>query len=553
MQKERGSLQVMASLVGLVRPLLGYMHLAILLGVLGFCCSIFLTIFGGFAMLNILGMGGGLSLSVLFACVFGFAILRGLLRYGEQGCNHYIAFKLLARIRDQVFGALRRLCPAKLEGRDRGDLISIITSDIELLEVFYAHTLSPVAIATIMSVIMVLWIGRFHWLLGLLAAAAYLVVGVAVPVATSKFGGRLGLEYRTQAGSLAAFVLDSLRGLGETIQYGAGEQRLEDLQRRTVSLSQKEEAMKGKMGTSSAATGALVLLFSLGMLALSSWLYTQGQVAFDGVLIPLISLMSSFGPVVALANLGSKLQQTIAAGNRVLNILEEEPLVEENTQGIQCTFQDGQCSHVTFSYGQEEILRDVSLTLSKNQIVGITGKSGSGKSTLLKLLMRFWDVQQGEIRLSDVPIQQIQTDSLRRMEGYVTQETDLFHDSIENNVKIAKPHATRQEVIDACKKASVHDFIVSLPQGYDTNVGELGDTLSGGERQRLGVARAFLHDAPLLLLDEPTSNLDSLNEAVILKSLYEQRQGKTIVLVSHRSSTMRIVQECYQIQSGRMS
>ena len=530
MQKERGSLQVMASLVGLVRPLLGYMLLAILLGVLGFCCSIFLTIFGGFAMLNILGMGGGLSLSVLFACVFGFAILR-----------------------DQIFGALRRLCPAKLEGRDRGDLISIITSDIELLEVFYAHTLSPVAIATIMSVIMVLWIGRFHWLLGLLAAAAYLVVGVAVPVATSKFGGRLGLEYRTQAGSLAAFVLDSLRGLGETIQYGAGELRLEELQRRTVSLSQKEEAMKGKMGPPSAATGALVLLFSLGMLALSSWLYTQGQVAFDGVLIPLISLMSSFGPVVALASLGSTLQQTIAAGNRVLNILEEEPLVEENTQGIHCTFQDGQCSHITFSYGQEEILRDVSLTLPKNQIVGITGKSGSGKSTLLKLLMRFWDVQQGEIRLSDIPIQQIQTDSLRRMEGYVTQETDLFHDSIENNVKIAKPHATRQEVIDACKKASVHDFIVSLPQGYDTNVGELGDTLSGGERQRLGVARAFLHDAPLLLLDEPTSNLDSLNEAVILKSLYEQRQGKTIVLVSHRSSTMRIVQECYQIQSGRMS
>lgn len=553
MKQQRSGLQVMARLMGLIRPLLGYMVLAVLMGVAGFCCSTFLTIFGGYAMLDVLGFATGLSLRTIFIAVFVFAVLRGILRYAEQGCNHFIAFKLLALIRDKVFAALRRLCPAKLEGRDKGDLISVITSDIELLEVFYAHTISPIAIAVLMSLIMVFWIGTFHWALGLVAAVAYLTVGLALPLMISKWNGALGMEYRSGAGDLAAFVLDSLRGLRETIQYGAGQSRLEELNRRTDALSGKEEAMKHKAGVSSAATGSVILLFSLAMLATASLLYAGGQVDFAGVLIPFIAMMSSFGPVVALANLGSTLQQTLAAGNRVLDILEESPLVEENTTGVQVAFQGAMCQNVTFSYDREEILHNISLQLPKDRIIGITGRSGSGKSTLLKLLMRFWDVDSGGILLSDVPIQKIRTTSLREMESYVTQETYLFHDSIENNIKVAKPNASHEEVVQACKKASVHDFIMTLPQGYGTNVGELGDTLSGGERQRLGVARAFLHDAPLILLDEPTSNLDSLNEAVILKALYEQRQGKTVVLVSHRASTMRIAQECYQVESGRMS
>ena len=551
--KKRSDLAVMLRLVGLVKPLMGFMALAIAMGVAGFLCAQFIPIFGGFAIVKALGGAGLPALGVLFACMGVFALARGVLRYAEQACNHYIAFKLLALIRDKVFGALRRLAPAKLDGRDKGDLIAVITSDIELLEVFYAHTLSPIAIAAIMSVIMTLFIGSYHWLLGLIAALGFFAVGVVVPVLAARFGGSRGLEYRTQAGALSAFVLDSLRGLGELLQYDAGQRRLDELDARTGSLLATEKKMKTALGTATACTGALIWLFSLSMLAAGSLLYTNGLIGFDGVLIPLIAILSSFGPVVALANLGSTLQQTFAAANRVLDILDEEPVVAENTTGRTIPFTGAACDNVSFTYQAEPILKNVSLTLPENKIIGITGRSGSGKSTLLKLLMRFWDVGSGQVAISGEDVKNIRTASLRSLQSYVTQETYLFHDSIEENVKLAKPNATHEEVVEACKKASVHDFIMSLPNGYDTNVGELGDTLSGGERQRLGIARAFLHDAPLILLDEPTSNLDSLNEAVILQSLHRQRKGKTVVLVSHRASTMRIADTTYSVEHGRLS
>lgn len=551
--KKRSDLAVMLRLVGLVKPLMGFMALAIAMGVAGFLCAQFIPIFGGFAIVKALGGAGLPALGVLFACMGVFALARGVLRYAEQACNHYIAFKLLALIRDKVFGALRRLAPAKLDGRDKGDLIAVITSDIDLLEVFYAHTLSPIAIAAIMSVIMTIFIGSYHWLLGLIAALGFFAVGVVVPVLAARFGGSRGLEYRTQAGALSAFVLDSLRGLGELLQYDAGQRRLDELDARTGSLLATEKKMKTALGTATACTGALIWLFSLSMLAAGSLLYTNGLIGFDGVLIPLIAILSSFGPVVALANLGSTLQQTFAAANRVLDILDEEPVVAENTTGRTIPFTGAACDNVSFTYQAEPILKNVSLTLPENKIIGITGRSGSGKSTLLKLLMRFWDVGSGQVAISGEDVKNIRTASLRSLQSYVTQETYLFHDSIEENVKLAKPNATHEEVVEACKKASVHDFIMSLPNGYDTNVGELGDTLSGGERQRLGIARAFLHDAPLILLDEPTSNLDSLNEAVILQSLHRQRKGKTVVLVSHRASTMRIADTTYSVEHGRLS
>ena len=551
--KKRSDLVIMGRLIGLVTPLLGFMITAIAMGVAGFLCAQFITIFAGFAMIRVLALGPTPTLATLFTCMGLFAVARGLLRYAEQACNHFIAFKLLALIRDKVFGALRRLAPAKLEGRDKGDLISVITSDIELLEVFYAHTISPIAIAAIMSVIMTLFIGQYHWILGLWAAISFALVGVVVPVAAAKTGGSRGLEYRTQSGALSSFVLDSLRGLAELIQYDAGARRMEQMDQQTRQLLKKEEQMKSALGTATAFTGALILVCSMTMLALASLLLEQGAVGFDGLFISLIALMSSFGPVVALANLGSTLQQTFAAGNRVLDVLDEAPIVEENTTGSTPAFTGAACSQVNFAYQQESILKDISLTLPQNKIVGITGRSGSGKSTLLKLLMRFWDVSQGSVEISGQNIRSIRTTALRDMESYVTQETYLFHDTIEANVKIARPDASHEQVVEACKKASVHEFIMSLPKGYDTPVGELGDTLSGGERQRLGIARAFLHDAPLILLDEPTSNLDSLNEAVILKSLHQQRTGKTVVLVSHRASTMRIADTTYSVEHGRLS
>lgn len=551
--KKRSGFNVMMRLIGLVKPLAVYMIIAIIMGLIGNLCATFITIFGGYAILSATGGNSPLPLVALFICVVAFAVVRGGLRYAEQACNHFIAFKLLALIRDKVFKALRTLCPAKLEGRDKGDLISVITSDIELLEVFYAHTISPAAIWLLFTVIMSVFIGSYNLVSGLIALAAYIIVGIIVPVVISKLSGDSGIKFRTKSGELSSFVLESLRGLSETIQYRAGKNRLEKMNKMTDDLSGEEAEMKRMTGRNMAVTNSVILIFDLAMLFCGVALYNNGALGFDGVLITTIALFSSFGPSVALANLGSTLQNTFAAGNRVLDILDEKPSVADITGCDDAVFGDVSVDNVTFSYGEETILQNVSLTVPQNKVIGIVGKSGSGKSTLLKLLMRFWNVNNGDISVKGRSINNINTSQLRDMESYVTQETHLFHDSIKSNLKIAKLDATDDEIITACKKASVHDFIMTLPQGYDTPVGELGDTLSGGERQRIGVARAFLHDAPLMLLDEPTSNLDSLNEAVILRSLGEQSRGKTVVLVSHRQSTMRIADTVYSVEHGRMS
>lgn len=551
--KKRSGFTVIARLIGLVRPLTGFMVLAILMGLAGHLCAAFITILGAWAALNVSGFETTIGLSGIFTCVAVFAVVRAVLRYGEQGCNHFIAFKLLALIRDKVFRALRKLCPAKLEGKDKGDLISVITSDIELLEVFYAHTISPAAIALLFTVILCLYIGSFHWSLGLLALTAYLTVGVAVPLVTSRLSGSNGMLFRGESGKLSGFVLDSLRGLSETIQYGAGAERLAEMNGRTDALAETETRMKRTAGRNGAVTNTAILFFDLSMLFASAALYRQGTVDFTGVLIPTVALFSSFGPAVALAALGSTLQNTFAAGNRVLDILDDTPVVEEVAGNPAVTFEGAAVEDVRFSYDGEEILSGISFEIPKGEIIGLVGKSGSGKSTLLKLLMRFWDTQAGRVSVSGREISSVNTTNLRDMESFMTQETHLFHDSIKNNLRIAKLDATDEEIVAACKKASVHDFIMTLPQGYDTPVGELGDTLSGGERQRLGLAQVFLHDAPFLLLDEPTSNLDSLNEAVILKSLSEEREDRTVVLVSHRQSTTRVADRVYRVENGRMS
>ena len=545
---KRSGFQIMARLVGLVKPLSGYMILAILMGLIGHLCAAFITIIGGQAILHVLHPEWSMSIGVLFGAVLIFALVRGFLRYAEQACNHFIAFKLLALIRDKVFGALRRLCPAKLEGKDKGNLISIITSDIELLEVFYAHTISPICIALLFTIVMVCFIGSYHIALGILALIAYVTVGIVIPLVTSRLSGDDGIRFRTKSGALSGFVLDSLRGLSETIQYGQGEKRMEEMNRQTDALSVDEERMKRTAGRNTAVTNTVILIFDLAMLFLSAKL-----TGFEGCLITTLALMSSFGPVVALAALGATLQNTFAAGNRVLDILDESPVVEEITGKKEIGFRSASAENVSFAYGEETILDNFSVEIPEGKIIGINGRSGSGKSTLLKLFMRFWQVQQGEVKISGKNVDEINTTNLRDMESFVTQETHLFHDSIRNNLRIAKLDATDDEIIAACKKASVHGFIMSLPKGYDTEVGELGDTLSGGERQRLGLARAFLHNAPFMLLDEPTSNLDSLNEAVILKSLHEECADKTVVLVSHRKSTMGIADTVYSVEHGRMS
>ncbi len=548
----RSGLTVCMRLIGLVKPLARFMVGAVTMGLAGHLCASFITILAGYALLSYMGYNS-LNVAVIFTCMVLFALIRAGLRYAEQGCNHFIAFKLLALIRDKVFGALRKLCPAKLEGKDRGNLISIITSDIELLEVFYAHTISPICIAFLFTIIMCLFIGSFNPVFGVIALCAYLVVGIVIPLVMSRLSGDDGMKFRTMSGELSSFVLESLRGLDEIIQYGQGSNRVRQMNERSDALAADEKRMKNNSGRNTAVTNTVILIFDMIMLFTAAHYYRQGVVGFDGVIIPVLALMSSFGPCVALAALGSTLQNTFAAGNRVLDILEESPLVEDVKGESDIEFAGAKAENVTFAYDGEDILKDFSVELPKERVIGIVGKSGSGKSTFLKLLMRFWRTDAGSIEISGRDIEHINTDNLRNMECYVTQDTHLFHDTIRNNILLAKLDASQDELENACKKASIHDFIMSLPDGYDTQVGELGDTLSGGERQRIGLARAFLHDALFMLLDEPTSNLDSLNEAVILKALNDGRKDKTVVIVSHRESTMRIADKVYSVENGRMS
>ena len=479
--KKRSGFTVMARLIRLVKPLSGYMVLAILMGLVGHLCAAFITIFGGFAVLDLLGFATPVALKTTFVCVLLFALVRGIFRYAEQSCNHFIAFKLLALIRDKVFRALRRLCPAKLEGRDCGDLISVITS---------------------------------------------------------RRSCNTGMRFRTESGALSAFVLDSLRGLNETIQYDRGAERRAEMDARTDALSKEEAKLKRLTGQNMGITNTAILLFDLAMLVSSAALVQRGELTFDGALIAVLALFSSFGPTVALANLGATLQNTFAAGNRVLDILDEEPVVDEVTGQKEVEFTGAEAEHVTFSYGGEDILSDVSVRFPEGSVVGIVGRSGSGKSTLLKLLMRFWDVQKGRVRLSGTDVSSINTGNLREMESFVTQETHLFHDSIKNNLRIAKLDATDDEIVAACKKAAVHEFIMTLPQGYDTVVGERGVTLSGGQKQRVAIAGVIAMEPECIVLDEATAMLDPSGRREVLDTVHRlnRERGITVVHITHHMS-----------------
>lgn len=546
-QKKRSGFQVMLGLIGMIKPLLGIMLLAILMGCIGNLMATFLTVLGGYGLLAVTGIYDGIPFRTVMILVLVFAVARGFLRYAEQACNHFIAFKLLARIRHQVFAALRRLCPAKLDGSQKGNLISIITSDIELLEVFYAHTISPVAIAVLTSVFMILYFASLHPLLAFPAFLAYLLVGLVIPLVNGRIGGADGKKYRDSFGALNAGVLDNLYGLEEIIQYDAKKVRMERMTFLTENLEKVNQKLKRSENVSRIVTDAAILFAGVFMALYAADLTRQGVIEGYESLIAVIAMMSSFGPTAALSSLSNNLHHTLASGNRVLDILEEEPLVEEVTDGTDSLDGEISCRQVEFTYPdtQEKILDGFDVVFARGKIHGILGKSGCGKSTLLKLFMRFYETDAGKIAYGDTDVNDINTMALRNRISYVTQETFLFQDTIENNIKIGKPEATREEVVEAAKAASIHDFIESLPNGYETKLAELGDSVSGGEKQRIGIARAFLHRSDILFLDEPTSNIDSLNEGMILRALEQQKADKTILLVSHRKSTMGIADECF--------
>ncbi|MFR6016652.1 MAG: amino acid ABC transporter ATP-binding/permease protein [Paraclostridium sordellii] len=534
--------KIMFRLIKILKPLVPVMIITITFGVLGFLAATAITTFGAIAMGDILGIEMNYSFSTATKIIIGCAIFRGILRYIEQYSGHFIAFKILAILRDKVYKALRKLAPAKLESKEKGNLISIITSDIELLEVFYAHTIAPIAIAILTSSIIAFVLYKINPYFGLIGLIFYTIVGFIIPVLSSKLGSEAGFEYRNEFGKTNSFLLDSLRGIKEILLFGQGEERLKAINDNSENLNKKLKIIKGHEGLIRALTDITIMIAILITLYAGVNLYINETINLGQVIVALVLLASSFGPTVALSNLSNNLMHTFACAQRLFDVLDEEPAVKEVTGEDSLNMNTIDISNLEFKYKarEEVLLKDVNLNIKSGEKIAIIGESGSGKSTLLKLMMRFWDVEKGSIEIDNKNIKNIPTKSLRRSQSLVSQETFLFNDTIENNIKIGKVDASKEEVIQACKKASIHEFIKTLPKGYETNVGEIGSNLSSGEKQRLGIARAFLHDSQVLILDEPTSNLDTLNEAQILKSIKNECINKTIIMVSHRKSSTAI-------------
>ncbi|MDE8044046.1 ABC transporter ATP-binding protein [Erysipelothrix rhusiopathiae] len=542
--EKRTGLSIMRSLVGFVRPLYFPMTGAITLGVLGHFAAIGIPYLSARIVVEIIKNN---SITFLMIILVGCGLLRGVFRYGEQALNHFIAFKLLAHIRHEVFAKLRSLAPAKLETKDRGNLIAMITNDVELLEVFYAHTISPIIIAVIISSTVITTIALKVGTLALISVTALVLVGVIVPIITSKIGNELGLEIRNDLGDLNTNVLDSIRGIEELEQYQNSQRTMDLLKQRTHDLNEKQDILNRYQSMMRLLVDSIIMMSGFALL------YFGRTLDFNILLLVFTLHMSSFGPVIALSNLSGDLYHTLASGQRILDLLDEKPQVNEVWDGTNEAFEEASVRDVTFSYDNEIILDEINMTITKNKIIALTGESGAGKSTILKLLMRFWDVNEGSVNINDQDIKSVTTRHLRSIESMMSQDTDIFKDTIKNNIAFVKPDASDEEIYEAAQHASVHDFIMSLPLGYDTMMEELGSNLSSGERQRIGLARIFLHGGDLILLDEPTSNLDSLNEAIILKSIVEYKYNKTIVIVSHRASTLKIADEVWNLEDGKLN
>ncbi len=546
------ALTVMLRLIRLVKPLTFYMIIAILFGVLGYLCAMAIPVVSAMVLFQHIGMYIHIPFQYAFAILIVAAIMRGIFHYIEQACNHYIAFKILAIIRDHVYKALRRLAPAKLDGKDKGNLISMITSDIELLEVFYAHTISPICIAFIITLILLKFFMHLHFYAFIIALISYITMAIIIPFTIYAVGKKIGERNRNKIGDLSRFFLESYRGLLTLSLYDASHHRLNQMNEKSDEIEQLQKQLKIIESYQIMLSQILITLSSLIMFVVMYRMYINNEISLYKMILSVILLISSYGPTLALSSLANNLISTLNCGKRVISLLDEQELIKDVSGKKEVLFNDISLKDIEFSYDEEVILKDMNIDIYAKERIGIVGKSGSGKSTLLKLIMRFYDPSLGMIKINDTQLSAINTKDLRSMFAYVTQDTVLFHDSIMNNIKIARLNASEYDVIEACKKANIHDFIMSLPEGYQTTVAELGDSLSSGQKQRISLARAFLSDAPCFLLDEPTSQLDVLNEALLLKSLKECKD-KTIVLVTHRKSTLKDVDKIKHVKQGRLS
>lgn len=559
---EMSTFQVIKRLLGEAKPLAGLMVAASTAGTIGHLAATFLPVFGiiaGFALAGnpVWGMSAAGAITAMIVC----AVLRGLTRYVEQYLNHNVAFHLLALFRSKAFAALRRLAPAKLAGKGKGDLIAMLTTDVELLEIFFAHTISPVAIAVTTTIVYAIVAATLSPWMALALIVSHLIIGIIVPRFFATGVRNLGPAIRGAAGELDNVMLDDMRGLDEIIRFGRGEDRAQAIEDRTRALWRDHAKLSRVNGRFAGVGGLLVALLTSAAAGIAINLAGVNLYDIPALVAAFALLASSFGPTLALAALPANLTQTFASARRLFGLMDEAPAVVE-TGTANSDYEGMRLDRVTFAYPGEEIetiLADFSLDVPQHGILGIQGPSGRGKSTMLKLLMRYWDPQRGQVTLSGTPLPQIDVHARRRIQAMMSQETHLFDGTIRENLLIALPESEIRNggaagVLDArlreaLAKASVLDLIDSLPDGLDTQVGELGDRLSEGERQRIGLARVFLRNADLVLFDEPTSRLDALNEAIILRSIHElskseqnadKGQDVAVVLVSHRESAMRV-------------
>ena len=515
----KSGFSIMKRLIVELKPLAPVMFITVFMGVLGFLAAIGITVFGSVAISSLIDSTISFSFKTALILMIVLGILRGPLRYGEQLSGHYIAFKILVILRDKVFLALRKLAPAKLEGMEKGNLISMITSDIELLEVFYAHTIAPISIAIITNTIMGLILLSINVKVGIVGIIGYILIGFGVPYISSSFGKEAGVQYREAFGKTNSYILDSLRGIKEVLIFNNGNERRGNIKKFSEELNEKQKVIKKHEGIIRAFSDLIIMLTILIALYVAYLEVLKGTMTIGELIIVVTLIASSFGPVVALSNLSNNLLLTFASAQRIFNILDEKPSVEEVLGEGMNVGNNIEYKDVSFAYkGKENVLKDVNIDIKLGDKIAVIGESGTGKSTFVKLLMRFWDVTKGEISLGNKNVKEIQTKELRKKMALMGQETSLFNMSIEDNIKIGKLDATLDEVKEAAKKAGIHEFIIGLEDGYKTKVGELGGNLSSGEKQRIGLARVFLRESELVILDEPTSKLDTLNEGIILKA-----------------------------------
>lgn len=552
--KRRSGFKIMSRLILLLESLSYIMLLAVINGSAGFICAIGITLFGAIGIAKFLGESIVLSYTAIIVLCISCGILRGVLKYFEQYSNHYIAFKLLAVLRDKIFNVLRKLCPAKLETKQKGSIIAMITSDIETLEVFYAHTVSPICIAILVSLFMLIFIGIYSNIyFMIIALLGYVIIGIVFPLVFSKHIKKSGVIYRREFSLFNAFFLDSIKGISDIVLNNAGRKRASEVNERSDRLISETRKMKKTTASFFAYIELTVSAIVILSIVTGIILLNKGEISIGRMIIGVVSIFGSFGSVIAVAALPSNLTQTFASGDRILNLLDEKPAVEPVINGETILFENLCVDDLSFSYDQKnEVLKNISLSVEKGEIVGIVGESGCGKSTLLKLLLRFFQKKYGNIYYNGIEIDDINSDNLLQNITMVSQNTYLFDDTILENLRIANNNATINDIKEACKLASVNDFIETLPDGYNSKVGVSGSNLSSGERQRIGLARAFLSGAKLILLDEPTSNVDSINEGIILSALKQQKKHRGIILVSHRESTMAIADRIYKIENGKI-